>query len=60
VTATARKIATIYYRMLAERQQFVELGQDWYENHYRDRQLRSLNRKAAQLGYSLVPAESTN
>ena len=58
VTATARKIATIYYRMLATGQDFIELGQDAYENNYRERLLRNLNRKATRLGYSLVPAQS--
>lgn len=60
ITATARKIATIYYRMLATGQDFIELGQDAYEKNYQERLLRNLSRKATRLGYSLVPAQSTS
>ena len=60
ITATARKIATIYFRMLATGEEFIELGQDAYEKQYQQRLLRNLTRKATRLGYSLVPTQSTS
>ena len=45
ITATARKIATIYFRMLATGEEFIELGQDAYERQYQQRLLSNLRRK---------------
>ena len=58
ITATARKIATIYFRMLATGEEFIELGQDAYERQYQQRLLSNLRRKATRLGFSLVPDQS--
>lgn len=60
ITATARKLALIFYRMLKTKTPFVDLGQDYYERHYRERVTRSLKRRAAALGLQLVPAPSGN
>ena len=58
ITATARKIATIYFRMLATGEEFIELGQDAYERQYQQRLLSNLRRKATRLRFSLVPDQS--
>lgn len=54
ITATAYKLARIIYSMLTTGSAFVERGQDYYEQNYRDRVLKNLKRRAQDLGYSLV------
>jgi transposase len=56
VTATAHKLARIIYAMLKERKPYHDVGADYYEQHYRARVLRNLNRQAAKLGFRLEPA----
>jgi transposase len=54
VTATAHKIAKIYYNMLKYGKDYVDQGQDYYNKRYQDRLLKGLQRKAAAMGYQLV------
>ena len=54
VTATARKIAVIYYSMLKYGTQFVEIGQAAYEQKYQRRRLKGIKQQALALGYQLV------
>lgn len=56
ITATAHKLARIIYFMLKERVPYHDFGADYYEQQYRDRVLRNLNRRAAKLGFRLEPA----
>lgn len=53
ITATAHKLARILYAMLREKKSFVEIGQEAYEQAHKERQIASLKRKAAELGFSL-------
>lgn len=53
--ATAHKLARIVYHMLKNRTAYVDPGQTHYEEQYRERTLRNLKRKAANLGMELVP-----
>ena len=55
ITATAHKLARIIYAMLRYGQQYLDDGADYYEAQYHQRALRSAKRRAAQLGYELVP-----
>ena len=55
ITATAHKLACIIYAMLRYGQQYVDAGAEYYESQYRHRALRAAKRRAAQLGYQLVP-----
>ena len=55
VTATAHKLARIVYFMLKNRQPYHDPGADYYEEQYRIRTIRSLQRKAAKLGLCLEP-----
>jgi transposase len=55
IVATARKIAERVYRMLKYGQEYVRQSQEAYEQAYRLRQLKSMARKAQELGYKLVP-----
>jgi transposase len=53
VVATAHKLARIVYHMLKYRQDYHDLGNDYYEQQYRERVVRTLQRKAAALGFRL-------
>ena len=53
VTATARKIAVLFYNAMRFGQQYQDPGADQYEQEYRHRTLRNLRRKAADFGYTL-------
>ncbi len=55
ITATAHKLARIIYSMLRYGQQYVDAGAEYYESQHRQRALRNARRRAAQLGYELVP-----
>lgn len=55
ITATAHKIATIVYSMLVKGTEYVEAGLAYYEEQYKQRVLKGLNKKAAELGYALMP-----
>jgi transposase len=54
ITATAHKLAKIIYNMLRYGVAYMEAGQAYYEEQYRDRKIRNMKRMAAELGYSLV------
>lgn len=59
VTATARKIAVLFYNALRFGLTYVDPGVDYYEARYRDRVLRSLQRRAGQMGFTLVETATT-
>ena len=54
ITATAHKIARIFYEMLKTRTEYKDLGEDYYQNRYKKRMLRNLKHKAKMLGFELV------
>lgn len=54
IVATARKIAERYYDMLRHGIEYVEQGLQAYEQQQRERQLRNLQRRARELGLTLV------
>jgi len=56
IVATAHKLARIIYRLLKFREAYVDPGEAYYEQQYRERTLRTLKRKAASLGFALVQA----
>jgi transposase len=55
ITATAHKLARILYHLLKYRQPYHDFGADHYEQQYRARVLRNLNRRATKLGFRLEP-----
>jgi transposase len=57
VTATARKIAILFYRTMRFGMQYEDPGADLYEQRYRERVVKQLQRRAAHFGFSLQPAE---
>lgn len=56
LTATAYKIARMYYHLLRDGQEYVELGAQQYEARYHAQQLALLRKKAKALGFELTPA----
>lgn len=59
ITAMAHKLARLVYRMLKYGQQFVDKGMEYYEQRYRNQQIRLLQKRAAKLGMQLVPTPSS-
>jgi transposase len=57
ITATAHKIAKIYYSMLKYGTEYVEAGQAAYEEKYQARRLKAIQKQALALGYQLLPVE---
>jgi transposase len=55
ITATARKIAVIFYSMLTRGTEYVEAGLQCYEERYKERVLKSLQKRAQELGCMLIP-----
>ena len=58
ITATAHKLARLVYSMLRYGTAYVDVGQQAYEQKYRDRVLTNLQRKAKAFGYQLVHVEN--
>ena len=56
IFATARKLATLVYRMLRYGQDYVDIGTDAYESQFLEHRLKGLTQAAKQLGFKLVPA----
>ena len=54
VTATARKLAVLYYNALRYGMAYVDPGVDYYEERYRARVVCHLHRRARQMGFTLV------
>src|SRR6516162_8829398 len=54
ITATAHKLARLVYSLLKHGTAYVTQGMDEYERRYRERVVRSLSRRAKELGYALV------
>jgi transposase len=54
VFATARKLATLVYRMLRWGQEYLDIGQKGYEARFETVRLRSFAATAAQLGYVIT------
>jgi len=59
IVATAHKLARIFYVILQRREPYQDPGASYYEEQYRQRAIRNLQRKAAILGLQLEPVHST-
>ena len=54
ITAMARKLACLFYRLIKHGQQYVDKGMEYYEERHREQQIRSLMKRAQQLGFQIV------
>jgi transposase len=59
VTATARKIAALFYNTLRHGMAYTDPGASYYEERYRVRVMANLKRRAKSLGYVLQEAPSS-
>jgi transposase len=64
VTATARKLAVLFYRALRFGLAYADPGAEYYEERYKRRVIDNLKRRARKLGFTLVqnavPAEGVS
>jgi transposase len=58
IVATAHKLARIFYFMLKHRKPFHDIGAEEYDKRERERELARLQKKAAQLGFTLVQSSA--
>ena len=54
ITAMARKLACLFYRLLKHGQPYVDKGAEFYEARYREQQIRSVLHRARQLGLQVI------
>ena len=54
VTATARKLAILFYRALRFGMTYADPGTSYYEARYRQRVIHNLHRRAKSLGFTLI------
>jgi len=60
VTATARKIAVLFYNTMRFGIDYKDPGADYYESAYRDRVVKQLQRRAANFGFKLEALEGVS
>ena len=53
ITATAHKLARLIYSMLKHGSDYIDLGQEAYEQQYREKRIKNLRRQAKTLGFEL-------
>jgi len=58
ITAVAHKLAVIVFNMLKNGTEYIESGQDYYEEQYKDRIVKNLRNKAKSLGFELVSVQN--
>lgn len=54
ITAVAHKLARVIYAMLTGRSEYAEQAQDQQAQRYRDKAIRNMRRRAAELGFDLI------
>lgn len=57
-TATAHKLARMVYFMLTRGEDYVDQGQQHYEEQQRQRSVAALKRRAAALGFLITPTQA--
>ena len=57
VTATARKVAVLFYNAMRHGMEYVDPGASSYETRYRMRVVNNLHRRAKAFGFVLQPLE---
>jgi transposase len=58
ITAAAHKLARLIYSMITKGEEYVDQGQAYYEERYRQRVEYHLRKRAESLGLRLVPMEA--
>ncbi|MEJ6479801.1 hypothetical protein N0Y54_00065 [Nostoc punctiforme UO1] len=60
VTATAHKLARIFYLLWTTGGNYQDIGMDYYEQRYQERVINNLQKKALALGFELIPQPEAN
>ena len=60
VTATALKLAVLFYNALRFGMAYADPGASYYEARYRQRVLDNLRRRAQHMGFTLVASPVSN
>lgn len=55
ITATAHKIARLFYKLWSSGGTYADPGADYYEQKYRERLVKHLKKTAQSLGLEVVP-----
>jgi hypothetical protein len=55
ITATAHKIARLFYKLWSSEGTYVDPGEDYYEQKYRERLVKHLKKTAQSVGFEVVP-----
>jgi len=58
ITATARKIAVLFYNTMRHGMDYADPGASYYETRYRERVVKNLHRRAKALGYIMLAADA--
>ncbi len=58
ITATAHKIARLFYTLWTKKESYVDQGAEYYEQRYRERVIKNLQQRAKSLGLEVVEASS--
>ena len=58
ITATAHKLARLVYSMLKYGTEYTDVGQDYYEQRYKSRVIQNLKKRAQELGFTLIEAQT--
>jgi len=59
IVATAHMMARTVYLMLKNQVSYVHISATSFDQHYRAQQIRDLHRKAAKLGFQLIPIQTS-
>jgi hypothetical protein len=54
ITATAHKLARLFYQMWSSGSDYIDPGMDYYEQQYHERVLHNFKKKAQSLGFEVV------
>ncbi len=58
ITATARKLAVIFYKMVKDKVEYKPLDPSSFERKHRERALKSLKNRAKSMGFEIIPLAS--
>lgn len=57
IKATARKLAIIFYKMLKDKVDFNPLPLEEYNQYFKERKLKYINKQAVNYGFKIVPVD---
>lgn len=55
VTATAHKLAVTFYSLLKNGTTYVEIGEQAYQQKFKERRFKAMQKQALAMGYQLIP-----